>query len=143
MIPLLEKDDIKSERAIKASSSCGTSCVQCLEEFGISMLGPLEGPLYANKRMLDHVISKGMRARPEVFRCNDMTLDGAARGISGIGLEDHENPLQIDTGQHRGTYTPMSHPERMWAEIDPDNPVSDDGELNVVSWTKMRTPGWE
>jgi hypothetical protein len=144
MVPLIERDEVRAERAKKAASSCGTSCVQCLEEFGISMLGPLKGPLYVNKRMLDYVISKGMRARPDFFRDNDMTLDGAARGISGIGTEDHDNPLEPTQGQYRGrSYTPMVHPERMWAEIDLDDPVSGDGKLNVISWTKMRHPGWK
>jgi hypothetical protein len=143
MIPLLEEDEVESERSKKAASLCHTSCVQCLDEFGVSMLGPLDGPLYACKRMLDDVISEVMRKRPDDFRVSDLSIAGAALGISGIGNEDPGNPLVVADGEHAGTYYPMSHPERMWAQIDSEEPVNANGRLNVVSWTKMRHPRWE
>jgi hypothetical protein len=140
--PLLESDDIHRERMKKASSGCHTSCVECLEEFGISMLGPLDGPLYACKRMIDAVLQEAMSVRSEDFRLNELTAEGASQGLEGIGQYDSENPLSVNIDGNVVQVYSMMHPERMWTEINTDKPLSDDGELNVRSWTKMSQSRW-
>ena len=65
---LLNSDSTVSERTKKAAAGCHSSCVQCLQEWGISMLGPLDGPMYANKRLTEQIVRSAMISMPDDFR---------------------------------------------------------------------------
>ena len=138
-LALWQNDRSQYDRMTKAMSACHTSCVECLEEFNISNLGPLNGPLYANKRLLDSVFTAGMTAHPDAFRQNELSLDGMSENLRDLGFQILDQTITTSEGT---TLRSMIHPERLWAVCDEDEPISADGRLNMHSWAKMNTRRW-
>jgi hypothetical protein len=142
IIPFLYRDLSEQEFFRKSVDGCHSSCVECLQEFGISMFGPLDGPNFANKRMISHVISELMKGNPDDYRQTAVSISGAASGIEGLGSFDPTKPLEVEINGNIEQRFAMLHPVRMWSEIDTDNPFGQHGQIQSKFWTKMKIDRW-
>jgi len=142
ILPLLYTNISEQESFQRAVTGCHSSCVECLEEFGISMFGPLDGPQYANKRMMSYVISKSMKDNSNDYRQTEVSIQGAAAGIEGIGSYDPSKPLYVEIKGKRIERFAMLHPVRMWSEIDTNQPFGEHGQIQSTFWTKMKIDRW-
>ena len=140
--PFLYSNRSEQEFFNRALEGCHTSCVECLEEFGISMFGPLDGPNFANKRLLNHVLTELMNQNPDDYRQTDVSIQGAADGIKGIGTFDPDDPLHVTYNGRKEIRFAMLHPVRMWSEIDTDNPFGIHNQIRSKFWTKMKIDRW-
>jgi hypothetical protein len=142
IIPFLVDNLSEQEFFSKAVGGCHSSCVECLEEFGISMFGPLDGPNFANKRMISHVLTQLMHQNEDDYRQSDVSMSGAGAGIKGIGTFDPTKPLTADIGGKTVERFAKLHPDRMWPEVDTENPFGEHGQVKSKFWTKMRIDRW-
>tara|TARA_B110000008_G_scaffold279567_1_gene327246 strand:- start:4201 stop:9504 length:5304 start_codon:yes stop_codon:yes gene_type:complete len=142
VIPLIFPDLSEQEFFNRAIEGCHSSCVECLEEFGISMFGPLDGPNFANKRMISQVLTTLMNQNPEDYRQTEVSISGAGTSLKGIATYDPNKPLHLEiNGQTEERFT-MLHPYRMWAEVDIENPFDKHGKIQSKFWTKMKIDRW-
>ena len=119
-----------------------TSCPQCLEEFGVSALSPLIGPLYANKRLLDLALRLAMDRHPS-YRMVPATTEGMIQGHENWCEQDLNTP-PIRVLRRDGTeaqYLPMRQPVQLWEEVDPATPFLE-GRVNTNLWLRMDDSGW-
>ena len=142
IIPLIYSNVSLQESFKKAVSGCHSSCIECLEEFGISMFGPLDGPHYANKRMISFVISESMKKNSDDYRQTEVSIQGAAEGLDGIGSYDPSKPLYVDIDGKRVERFAMLHPVRRWSEVNTSEPFGKEGQIQSTFWTKMKIDRW-
>ena len=142
IIPFLVDNLSEQEFFSKAVGGCHSSCVECLEEFGISMFGPLDGPNFANKRMISHVLTQLMHQNEDDYRQSEVSMSGAGAGIKGIGTFDPTKPLTADINGETVERFAKLHPDRMWPEVDTENPFGEHGQVKSKFWTKMRIDRW-
>jgi hypothetical protein len=132
----------KKEMVSKSTKRCCTSCAECLEEFGVSALGSLIGPIYANKRVLDDLVKSVMAKRPEVFRKRGSDLDDLAEAIADIG-ETTSGSLELRDNQGNPfILRSILQSEHLWAEVDLDDPV-DGRSVKEQLWVRMFDSGWD
>ena len=141
---LVEDDDVITEQIKKSSRVCGTSCPQCLDEFGISALGPLVGPVYANKRLMELGVNAIMRNHPDVYRIEEVSLHGAVNAFSNMGhLSTNVQPIHIeDVHGHLHAYRPMRQPTHLWEEIDFEALQRTDSVVRTKMYVRMDSEGW-
>ena len=142
IIPLIYSDLSKQEFFNRAIEGCHSSCVECLEEFGVSMFGPLDGPNFANKRMVSHVLTTIMQQNPDDYRQTEVSISGAGTSLKGIATYDPNKPLHIEVNGKTEERFAMLHPVRMWAEVDTENPFGQHGQIQSKFWTKMKVDRW-
>ena len=106
------------------------------------MFGPLDGPNFANKRLLNHVLTELMNQNPDDYRQTDVSIQGAADGIKGIGTFDPDDPLHVTYNGRMEIRFAMLHPVRMWSEIDTGNPFGIHNQIRSKFWTKMKIDRW-
>ena len=140
LIPGYGDEEVRIENLRKAVTGCHASCVECLQEFGVSMLGSLSGPTYANKRMLDHVLSTLMLEQTKEFRRNKMSFDGYASGIAGTGTEVADEEFTYTVNGQKKSKNPMIHPRNLWEEINSDEPFTQNGTVQFFTWKRLDVP---
>jgi hypothetical protein len=134
----------KSEAIRKGTKRCETSCPECLEEFGISALGSLIGPIYANKRLLDVFVKSAMQENPDTFLRKGNDLDSLAETIESLGEIDYDSPPhELSTPTGRVILRPMKLSEELWSEIDIEDPIDHStGRAREYIWVKTHASGW-
>ena len=126
---------VESE-ATKATSGCHSSCVECLEEYNINMLGPLDGPFFSSKRLLDAAIRATMDGLDE-YEKNIFSLDGIGVSLSDMGVQDLESELTLSKEGTSQNVAPMVHPDVMWSELNTEIPLIGD-QINKIHRTKLK-----
>ena len=134
-----------AESIKKATRRCHTSCPECLEEFGINALGALNGPIYANKRLLDSLVSTSMDSLGGVFRRIFPDVESLARGLEGFASFNTEtSPIEVNTNSGPRILRPMMQPVDLWPELDTRNPIDlTTGKINDYLRLKMFDSGWD
>ena len=92
-------EDVEAEEIKKAARVCSTACPQCLEEFGINAVGPLIGPIYANKRLLDIGFKQAISNLPDIYRQVPTGVEGIVDGFAEMGhMELNAQPIEFTFG---------------------------------------------
>ena len=141
---MITTDDIEAEEIKKAARVCSTACPQCLEEFGISAIGPLIGPIYANKRLLEIGFNQAIFALPEIYRQVPTTVEGVVDGFTDMGLMELDaEPIEItDMNGRSHRYRPMAQPTHLWEEIDFDSLDGGQNRLQSLIMIRMNQQEW-
>lgn len=143
IIPLIYSEESEQEFFNRAIEGCHSSCVECLEEFGISMFGPLDSPNFANKRMISHVLTREMENNPDDYRNTEVTMKGMGASLSGIGNLKFDKSLFLKKDDKNIEVFVEVHPVKRWVEVDLENPLRDDGKIQSTVWTKMNNERWK
>jgi len=141
---LVPNNKQKSEAIRKGTRRCEISCPECLEEFGVSALGSLIGPTYANKRLLDDMVKSAMQENPDIFLRKGNDLDSLAETIESLGEIDYDSPPhELTTSTGRVILRPMKLSEELWSEIDIEDPIDQStGRAREYIWVKTYASGW-
>lgn len=143
-----------SEELKRASEGCWTSCPKCLEELGISPLGPLVGPLYSNKRQLDRFVHRALE-EAETLLEHALSSESLAESMSYFGEYDlsvipidlrKSNvtiPPSITTGED-GDFImrPLAETEHIQQFVDINSPLKENGEVNIILRTILTDSTW-
>ena len=142
---LTHDDDVMTEQVKKSSRVCGTSCPQCLDEFGISALGPLVGPVYANKRVMELGVKMIMLDHPDVYRLEDVSLEGVINALTNMGqLTTNVQAINVeDAHGHQHAYRPMRQPTHLWEEVDFEALQMANPTLGSKMYVRMDSEGWD
>lgn len=137
-------EDVDAEEIKKSARVCSTACPQCLEEFGISALGPLIGPIYANKRLLEMGFNQAISSLPEVYRQVPTTVAGVVSGFSNMGDMDLDaEAIQItDRNGRMHHYRPMAQPTHLWEEIDFESLLIQQASVPSLIMIRMNQTEW-
>jgi hypothetical protein len=149
-----EGSPVRSEEMKRASEACWTSCPKCLEELGISPLGPLVGPLYSNKRQLDRFVHRSLE-EAETLLQRPLSRESLAEASSYFGEIDQSVtpidlrksnisiPSSISTGED-GDFVmrPLRQTEHIQQFVDVDNPLNENGEVNIILRTIVTDSSW-
>jgi hypothetical protein len=145
MSDFITDDPTKSEMIRKSTARCMTSCPECLQEFGISSLGSLIGPIYANKRFLDLMTRVAFESSPGVFQKIETNLDSLGEALAPLGRLDLEaDPLEVPNADGPIIIRPMTQTKNLWMEVDLDDPIDvSTGSINEYLWILLDDSGWD
>ena len=140
---MITPDDIEAEEIKKAARVCSTACPQCLEEYGISAVGPLIGPIYANKRILEIGFNQAISNLPDIYRKVATSVEGIVGGFSEMGhMELNAEPIEFTYNGRTHRYRPMSQPTHLWEEIDFDSLQHGEGNIESQIMIRMNKREW-
>ena len=113
----------------RVTTFCTTSCPRCLQELGISPLGPLLGPIYSNKRMVDYSFDF------VIENCGDSVTKRRLNGLNAVTdsmvnygeLDADTQPIELPDGS---LFRPLLQSEHICELIVDDNPIDEDGRIN-------------
>ena len=135
--------DVEAEEIKKAARVCSTACPQCLEEFGISAVGPLIGPIYANKRLLEIGFNQAISNLPDIYRQVATSVEGIVGGFADMGhMELNAEPIEFTYNGRTHRYRPMSQPTHLWEEIDFDSLENGENDLRSMIMIRMNQREW-
>ena len=137
-----ERDPVRNDELKKATEFCWTSCPICLEEMGVSPLGPLTGPLYYNKRQLDRYVAGALTASNSMVErelsndsIRDISSQFGAMDTDVVPIDFRESGLGINPqiGSAEGSYVlrPLREVDLVQQFVDCSNPVKEDGSVNI------------
>ena len=140
---------IDNERLRRITESCWTSCPQCLEEMGISPLGPLTGPLYSNKRLLDRFVKRSLGASMTLSQ-SELDFTTLQATSSNYGTIDIDTPaidlresgfISPNTEGDR-IMRPMTEVDHVHEFVDTDDPITEDGKVRMILRTIVTDSKW-
>lgn len=145
MSDFITEDPTKSEMIRKSTARCMTSCPECLQEFGITSLGSLIGPIYANKRFLDLMTRVAFESSPGVFQKIETNLDSLGEALAPLGRLDLDaDPLVVPSADGPIIIRPMTQTKNLWMEVDLDDPIDvSTGSINEYLWIQLDDSGWD
>ena len=125
----------------RVTTFCTTSCPRCLQELGISPLGPLLGPIYSNKRMVDYSFDFVIENCGE--RVTKRRLDGlnaVTDSMVNYGeIDANSRPIELPDGS---IFRPLLQSEHICELIVDDDPIDEEGRINRDLVTTFIIPKW-